>query len=486
MTDRRLEEIARWTPLLILAYFAAQFVIRVSLSANLETDEAQFVGQTYLALGYSNSHPPLYNWLVAGALALTGGYWPAALSLVKNLFLAGTYLLSFDIARRVTGRALPGLIIVASFMLLPQIVWKSQVTLAHSVLVMFAVVAVLHAVVYAVEQGDLASFLWLGLTAAIGALAKYNFFLVLAAVAVAAGSIPSMRARLFTPRLGWSLAILAAAMAPHYLWALQNLGQATARMAKLDRENSVFVSIDVPFIGVDGFLSLAVSLAAWTAPLLAAWFAIRHFSGGTEERDDPVSERVQGYARFFARTTLIAMGVFAAIVLLGDLHSVRERYLTPMLMPLPFWLAFAFPLETRPRAPLHFLRLGGAIAVLMLTAWPAWMLFGKDQFSYPYQAFTQSIGAAVPGPFAVLGSHDKYGANIAARLERAQRWEEGSAASQVVVLWEPKPGRSPNGLAARLGDGFEPRGPVIAMDAPYENLSGEVARLNGQLYARKP
>jgi 4-amino-4-deoxy-L-arabinose transferase-like glycosyltransferase len=486
MTDRRLEAIAGWTPLLILAYFAAQFIIRVGLSANLETDEAQFVGQTYLALGYNNSHPPLYNWLVAGALALTGGYWPAALSLVKNFFVAGTYLLSFDIARRVTGRALPGLIIVAGFMLLPQIVWKSQVTLAHSVLVMFAVVAVLHAVVYAVEQGDLASFFWLGLAAAIGALAKYNFFLVLAAVVVAAWSIPSMRARLFTPRLGWSLAILAAAMAPHYLWALQNLGQTTARMAKLDRESSAFVSIDIPFIGVDGFLSLAVSLAAWTAPLLAAWFAIRHFSGKSAESDHPAKERIRTYARFFARTTLIAVGVFAAIVLLGDLHSVRERYLTPMLMPLPFWLAFAWPLETRPRAPVHFLRLSGAIAMLMVTAWPAWMLLGKDQFAYPYQAFTQALGAAVPGPFAVLGPHDKYGANIAARLERAERWGEGSGAGQVVVLWEPKPGRSPNGLAARLGSGFTPRGAVIAMDAPYENLSGELARLNGQLYARKP
>jgi hypothetical protein len=488
MTDRRLEEIAAWTPLLILVYFAAQVLIRVSLSANLETDEAQFVGQTYLALGYNNSHPPLYNWLVAGALALTGGYWPAALSLVKNLFLAGTYLLSFDIARRVTGRALPGLIIVAGFLLLPQIVWKSQVTLAHSVLVMFAVVAVLHAVVYAVEQGDMASFLWLALTAAIGALAKYNFFLVLTATLIAAYSIPYMRKRLFTSKLALSFGILAIAMVPHYLWALQNLGQTTARMAKLERESSIFVAIDPPYLGIDGFLSLVVSIAAWAAPLLVAWFAIRHFAGGAPaEHDLPQKERIRTYARFFGRTPLIAMGAFAAIVLFGDLHSVRERYLTPMLMPLPFWLAFAWPLEDRPRAPLHFLRIGTVIAVLMVTAWPLWIMFGKDQFAYPYQAFTQSIDEAVPGQFAVIGPHDKYGANIAVRLQRAEPWDDGSRADQVVVLWEPKNERSgPNGLAGRLGSGFAPRGPAIVMNAPYDNFSGEEARLNAQLYARKP
>lgn len=486
MTDRRLEAIAGWTPLFILLYFAAQVLIRVSLSANLETDEAQFVGQTYLALGYNNSHPPLYNWLIAGALGLTGGYWPAALALVKNLLLAGTYLLSFDVARRVTGRALPGLLIVASFLLLPQIVWKSQITLAHSVLVMFAVVAVLHAVVYAVEEGDPASFLWLGLAAATGALAKYNFFLVLTAIVVAAWSIPSMRGRLFAPRLNWSLAILAAVMTPHYLWALQNLSQTTARMVKLDRESSAFAAIDIPLIGVDGFLSLLVSLAAWAAPLLIVWFTIRHFSVGAVESDDLNWRRTQTYGRFFGRTALIAMGIFAAIVLFGDLHSVRERYLTPMLMPLPFWLAFAWPLEDRARAPIHFLRVGAVIAVLMVTVWPARVLFGKDHLAYPYRAFAQSLADAMPGPFAVLGAHDKYGANIAIRLERAERWLKGSAADQVMVLWEPKRSHSPNETAAMLGSDFEPRGGVLAMNAPYENLSGEHARLSGQLYARKP
>ena len=98
MTDQQLERLARWTPLFILGYFTAQFLIRVGFSANLEIDESQFVGQTHLALGYGDSHPPLYNWLITGALALTGGYWPAAVALVKNFLLAGTYLLAFDTA----------------------------------------------------------------------------------------------------------------------------------------------------------------------------------------------------------------------------------------------------------------------------------------------------------------------------------------------------------------------------------------------------
>jgi hypothetical protein len=52
------------------------------------------------------------------------------------------------------------------------------------------------------------------------------------------------------------------------------------------------------------------------------------------------------------------------------------------------------------------------------------------------------------------------------------------------VLWEAR--RSPDGLVARLGDRFEPRGGVIAMRYPYDNLSGQVAAVNAQVYARKP
>jgi hypothetical protein len=85
----------------------------------------------------------------------------------------------------------------------------------------------------------------------------------------------------------------------------------------------------------------------------------------------------------------------------------------------------------------------------------------------------------------VLAPQYKYAANIAIRLDRAGMWEDDTqAADQVVVLWEAR--RSPDGLVSRLGDRFEPRGGVIAMRYPYDNLSGQEAAVNAQLYARKP
>jgi 4-amino-4-deoxy-L-arabinose transferase-like glycosyltransferase len=345
----------------------------------------------------------------------------------------------------------------------------------------------MHAVVTIAERGRIGGFVWLGIAAAIGALAKYNLFLMLAAVLLAAFSVPSIRTRLFTPRLAVSFAILALLTAPHFWWAVQHLGETTQRLEKLDRENPAFTALDLPFLGIDGVLDLALAIAAWGGPLLAVWFALRHLSRKEDSAPAATDEkRVGDFGRLFGRTAMIGLGVFAGIVLFGDLHSVQERYLTPVLMPLPFWLAFSWPLEMRPRASLRFIGAGAVIAGLMVTAWPLWIVFGREQFAYPYAAVAEALAGAIPGPFTVLAPHDKFGANIAIRLDRAKRWEGGPPPDQVVILWEPKNGRTPRGLIARLGDGFEPRSDVMTLNYPYENLSGQEAQLNAQLYARKP
>lgn len=487
MTDQQLERLARYTPAFILGYFVIQFIIRIGFSANLETDEAQFVGHTYFALGYGNSHPPLYNWLVAAALQLTGGHWPSAVALVKTIFLAGAYLLAFDTLRRVTGRALPGLIIATSFLLIPQIVWKSQITLAHSVMVMFAVVALVHAVICVAQRGGLLDFVWLGIAASIGALAKYNFFLMLAAVLAAVLTIAPLRERVFRPKLVFSILILGLSFGPHLIWAAQHWRQTTQRMAKLERTDSLFYSLDLPWIGVDGFLSTLVAILAWAGPLLLVWWLILYLSVRNSDLRLTRSEaQHREFCQFFGRTTLFGLALFGAIVLAGDLNSVHERYMTPILIVLPFWLALSWPLESAPRAPTHFLRLGMIVALLMMTAWPAWMVFGKEQFAYPYSSFAADLRRLRAPNSAILANRDKIAANLAIRLDQTHIWNKGMQPDRVIVVWSGKSQSPPDSLANQLGNAYQPQGDTFLMRHPYDNFSSIEARLSAQLYARKP
>jgi len=478
-----LSQAAAWTPWLILGYFAVHFLIRLALSSNLETDEAELVGQTAFALGYGNGHPPLYNWLVAAMLALTG-YWPAAVASVKAILLAGSFLLSYDIMRRITGQPLSGLLVVCSFLLLPQIVYKSQITLTHSVLVMFAVLAAMHAVVLIVQHGGWRSFAWLGLAAGIGGLAKYNFFLALAAILIAAASLPLLRQKLLRGRLALSAVVFAALFGPHLAWAFANWQETTSRLYKMERIGDSPLAYDLPFIGIDGLIDVFTSTVAWAGPLLAVWFAVRHFTQREPQASAGLFSHADIFGQFFARTTVIGFGAFALFIALGDKHAVYERYLTPILIPLPFWLALAWPLQGRPRAPVHFARIAGGVAVLMLTAWPLWALFGREQFAYPFQAMTESLRQSVSGPVAVLATQNKYAANIVLRLPGARLWSATDRPGQVALIWHEKRETAPSRLVEKLGKVYAATGPVLVLEHPYENLSGARARLRGQVYAR--
>jgi len=477
------QTIARYTIWLILAYLGAHLLLRLGISGNLKTDEAQFVGHTGFALGYGNSHPPVYNWLVAGALYLTGS-WAAAVNIVKTAFLAGTYLLVYDIGRRVTGHQLTGLIAAASLLFLPQIVWKSQITLAHSVMVMFGVIATLHAVILIRERGLLGDFLWLGVAASIGAFAKYNYFFALIAILLAAWSVRDVREKLFVPRLVWPAALFVLLYLPHGVWAVANLAASTERIAKLDREHPVFSVLDVPRLGIDGLLTMAVAALAWAGPLIAVWFVVWRLT--PVARPGRQSESAQHAAQFFARVTSIGAGLFAAVILLGDFDAVHERYMTPLLMSLPLWLATAWPLELHGRAAVHFLRTSAVVALLILVAWPGWILLGKEQLAYPYRQFAAEITRQTNRPFAILASRDKIAANLVIRIDGASMLSPGSDSPDVLIVWEGHADAAPEHLRADLGSSYAARGAPRRLTAPYDNFSGQTARLSYQLFQRPP
>jgi hypothetical protein len=174
------------------------------------------------------------------------------------------------------------------------------------------------------------------------------------------------------------------------------------------------------------------------------------------------------------------------IIFLGDFHSVQERYVTPLLMALPFWLVLTWPLDSAPRAASHFLRIAAAIAILMVTAWPAWIVFGREQFAYPYAAFAAALPRTEGVPMAVLTDQEKYAANIAIRLKDAGVWEEMDQPGEVAMIWRQRSDQPPADLVAKLGPHYEPRGGVLALSFPYDNLSGHTAHLKARIYARKP
>ncbi|MGF1619654.1 MAG: hypothetical protein ACFCUR_03470 [Rhodomicrobiaceae bacterium] len=304
----------------------------------------------------------------------------------------------------------------------------------------------------------------------------------------AAYSIPYIRARFFKQRLLYSALLFVALLLPHLLWAFQHLRESTARLAKLDRENPTFNAVDIAGLGIDGLLATGVAVLAWFAPLGLVWFLIRYASRNQSASISAIDpERVRHFVLFFGRTAFISLAIFAIIILAGDFHFVHERYMTPVLIALPFWLVLAWPLQAYVRAPIHFLRVGLVLAILMVTAWPLWLLFGREQLAYPYQAFANSLKAAYHGPVAIASHPGKYGANIAVRLPGAMMWTGAAQTQEVIMLWNGAPDRPPLGMIENLkAAGYQPRADAVLRRFPYANYSGEEGTLSIQYYERKP
>ena len=96
----------RW-PLLFLAYFSLQILLRTAIGRGLGIDEAELMlTARTLEWGYG-AQPPLYSWIQHGLFALFGETI-FALALLKNSFLCLTYLALFSLLRSHYDREVAG------------------------------------------------------------------------------------------------------------------------------------------------------------------------------------------------------------------------------------------------------------------------------------------------------------------------------------------------------------------------------------------
>ena len=466
-------KLAQRAPKAIIVYITALIILRLFLSRFLEIDEAQFVGQVDFGWNYGNSHPPLYNWLVRLALELTQWNWVFSVALVRLSLLGLYHWLSFDAARRLAGdRA--GILALTASAFLPQIVWMSIQTTAHTILVMVAAVGIIHAYALMREGRGTAAFAWFGFWAAVGGLAKYNFFIFLVSFLLAAAWTPGIRRQLFRRQIWISFAIFAVAFAPVAVASLRAPLAATAgRMEKLAHPVNYLQPLDVPHLGVDGLFSLSISTFLWAGPALIIFII-----GRTRDHPRPAPDGDPEVRFLLLRTILIGLVAFAGLILVADYHSVAERYMAPILAPTAILLALSLPQILGAR---NILGIAGLAYILAPVAVAVIALFATPRYTFPFDAVAQSIRAQNPAPALIVSNREDDAANIAALL----RWPpERGAANDVVLVWQDE--NRPTDVENDLTAGLLPVGPTVRVTAPLRNYNGKLRTFNFQRYSSAP
>ena len=308
----------------VLGYFAAQVVLRLVLGGALETDEAEMLVMTPgLRLGYG-PQLPLYNWSQVLLFELFGRNL-FALSLLKNLLLAATYLFMFAAFRAwmPAGRAA---LLALSIYLIPDLAWEAERATTHSNMLIATSAATLAAFSLAARRPGPVAGLALGLALGAGGLAKYNFWLVPGTLALAAASLPALRGRVFARAHLLALPVAAAILVAPMGWILANRDLALSSTDKLQ------MAAGGGGEGLQGLGELVAGFALLLAlPALVAG-AMRLLSRG-----QPAPARAPGTDEALLRRWLLRAAALGALALALAVPAAGIGHVTPRwLLPVVF------------------------------------------------------------------------------------------------------------------------------------------------------
>jgi 4-amino-4-deoxy-L-arabinose transferase-like glycosyltransferase len=366
----------------VLAYFLAYLLIRINLPGALDRDEAEIVYLTQeLRLGYG-TQPPLYAWLQWLAFSAFGVN-RFALVVIKSLPLCAAYVAMYWTARPLVGRH-PALAAAAALALFPQIGWETLRIQTHSILLLAIASATLGCYFALLRRPSLARYLVLGLLCGLGLQTKYNFGILLAGIAGASLMVPEHRRVVWNSKTGVAAMVALLAFLPHATWMLDNLDQAfggTVDKMRAGMEATHYLARVAG--GVLGVLLAAVSFAALPVLVFVA--------AGWQVRKQLVIDRRPPASRFFLAMYGIFAILLAVLALSGQVGTIKERWMMPLLFALPLAAFVVLPALRAPAVCRTVRRAAIVAALFFLALLPAriWLAPAFGMVAVPYHPYAQ-------------------------------------------------------------------------------------------------
>lgn len=330
---------------ILFGYFALNGLIRASLGAPPELDEAeQFAISTHYSFGYG-PHPPLYQWIQTTAFHMFGVNY-IAIAVPKNLILFGTYATLFLLGMHLTDSRM--IAAIGSFGLLFSVnfAWESQHDQSHTVSNTFLTVTTVYLFFKALEKAQRLHYIGLGLAIGLWALAKYNFVFPLTILTVIAVLTPEGRNFIKSPWIFATILLAVCIPAAHYGYILNNVAEATTKVSKLGLNETGF--LQNRFLGTIAFFKAFIGVhAGWL--ILLAGLAIMTRNDATH-LNHPLNiprqtiELIPFKRRqiIFTRLVCAIYLLLLAFVLVAGISRYRDHWMQPAAVFAPLLLAILF------------------------------------------------------------------------------------------------------------------------------------------------
>lgn len=344
---------------LLAIYFAVNAALRLVLQDALGMEENRlfFLAQQSLAPGYGGQ-APLAVWLQHGVIRLSGAN-PAAVIVLENLLLFLSYaFVGWTAFLVIRNRAL-AIIAVLGMLLLPEVVYDLQRDGGASVTALMSASFFLATLFAMLARGSFFGYLLAGLGIGAGILASYDFVLLLVAALIAVVLEPAFRNRLANWRMGVTVLVAGAMLAPHAPWLWDNLDLVARQILERVPHHA---TADQGSQIIEGLFSLGAALVGFFVPsVLVFWLAFGPRFPESWQASSP-------WTRMLGVIFVLVLLALVALVVFGGAAAVPGRWLAPFyfMVPLYFSLKLDTLNQTIGNAPDRF----GAIAILIMIAMP--------------------------------------------------------------------------------------------------------------------
>jgi 4-amino-4-deoxy-L-arabinose transferase-like glycosyltransferase len=393
-----------YRPLLALLVWCLAFLaIRLAEHGTLERDEAEIVYLTqHLRLGYG-TQPPLYAWL-QWLVFQAFGIDRFSLLILKTAILSATCIAMYQTARSLLGRR-GAVAATASLALFLQIGWEALRIQTHSVLLTAIAAATLWLYFALLQRPTLARYAGFGVLCGLGLQTKYNYGVFLACVLGASLLVPAHRNVLWT-RKAWAAVLPAVLLVlPHAAWVAAHADLAFAgTVRKMQEDGAAGASYAArAALGAVGVLKAVASFVAVPALVCAAVCWRRRALWRGRAAFDAASPA----SRFFACLYGLCGLLLAALALTGEVGTIKERWMIPLLFSLPLGVFVMFPALGRDAIYRDLSRIGAVFALCLLAMLPlrTWLgpAFGKDMTRHhPYAALARAVAQHCPAARTIV------------------------------------------------------------------------------------
>jgi len=317
---------------LILAYLVLHSLIRLFFNDSIQVDDREqlYYAQS-LSLGYPMPQPPLYSWLSYIFFKIFGSGL-TALTLLKYSLIFLTFVYVNKISKRIFSNEWIKENLVYFFLLMPSFAWHMHQGFTHTILLGLGIVMSIYYFFKIIDQQSLKNFALLGLSLSIGILGKYSFILFIALSLFAILSIKEYRALFICWKALVVPTIFLVLISPHLTWLIDHwsliYSQANDKLNIESTSNSNFETI----------FQLIKSFIGFLIPLIFIFFFIdRKTRKKIENKKKPQLQEL------FLNRFLVLLAIFVIIFsIFFEIKLIRVRWLHPVLMIFPFWLAFYF------------------------------------------------------------------------------------------------------------------------------------------------